>query len=681
MEEYLKRIRHLVAKDNLKEAIQMLQELLNSDEKLDELILQNARLNDLEKTVRLGLINQDDASITKNNIRFGILGIVRALEQELSSPDSLFKQRNLEGLLNRFQSKENRRQIHHGSGDNVAGNKVFNFFLHSKNIQRNVPPQTSDELLSILFERSPRYPTINFSITNTSQYPIQITKINCVKASSIKNKDKGDLLERLTGPRIKLDVDIEKVGVGRGKEIFGGSTISNLAPYESEAFQINFNLKNTSNLIDIEVEYISPLKKSTSIYAYDKLIFVGTAFDDDRNLGSNLTLISRETAKKALFDNSNLKDHLITPISLYARGAAYIFRFESTRNILALFEKYEKGWDLGPILASFSEYSISNELPNSILSYIKEWLRSPHRMNNIIDWDTETFASIIFANITKKYSAKKKIIYSLQILDEIVEFDPKIFDGKEEDDEIFDSTLRLLSTMSRKLLLDYILAFLIENLKEDFIPIVICCLNINEAPKLLNKFLVKLTGVKNDLDYPQNQTVLIFWNEWYLSRGKFESKHFSYCPRLRTVHKILFESISDLDLSRFMQERDDIIRFAVARSGKLTPNIWDKLAQDTNEIIKLNLARNKNTPKSTLRILCYDKNSIVRRWVACHENSNDEIINILISDERSEVRSFLVRNPNIKLENLESMLNVEEDEKVKREIEKKKAFLYKDHED
>lgn len=71
-----KKIRQLIANDELKEAIHLLQELLQNSPKLNEAILQSARLNDVSRQIQLGTIEYDQANLTKNQIRKGILDLL-----------------------------------------------------------------------------------------------------------------------------------------------------------------------------------------------------------------------------------------------------------------------------------------------------------------------------------------------------------------------------------------------------------------------------------------------------------------------------------------------------------------------------------------------------------------------------------------------------------------------------
>jgi len=75
-------IRQLIASDELREAVRLLQELLQNSPKLNEVILQTARLSDIGRQLRLGLVDHDQADQTKNQIRAGILELLDEIEAQ-----------------------------------------------------------------------------------------------------------------------------------------------------------------------------------------------------------------------------------------------------------------------------------------------------------------------------------------------------------------------------------------------------------------------------------------------------------------------------------------------------------------------------------------------------------------------------------------------------------------------
>lgn len=79
-------IRQLIADDALPEALQQLRNLLQNSPQLSEAILQAARLSDVSRQIRLGLINHQEANLTKNQIRAGLLDLLDDIELQDAKP-------------------------------------------------------------------------------------------------------------------------------------------------------------------------------------------------------------------------------------------------------------------------------------------------------------------------------------------------------------------------------------------------------------------------------------------------------------------------------------------------------------------------------------------------------------------------------------------------------------------
>lgn len=81
-------VRQLIAADDLSEALRLLQDLLKNSPKLNEVLLQSARLSDISRQIRLGIVHPDQANLTKDQIRNGLLELLVEIEtQETALPD------------------------------------------------------------------------------------------------------------------------------------------------------------------------------------------------------------------------------------------------------------------------------------------------------------------------------------------------------------------------------------------------------------------------------------------------------------------------------------------------------------------------------------------------------------------------------------------------------------------
>lgn len=79
---FIPHIRNLIAKDDLKTAIQQLSALLKDSPQLDEALQQSARYHHVLKQIRLGVVDDEAANITQNQIRHGLLELLREVEEQ-----------------------------------------------------------------------------------------------------------------------------------------------------------------------------------------------------------------------------------------------------------------------------------------------------------------------------------------------------------------------------------------------------------------------------------------------------------------------------------------------------------------------------------------------------------------------------------------------------------------------
>lgn len=76
----IEKIRDLIANDELKMAFQQIQRLLTKSPKLDAAILQSARYNGIQSQIHSGIVSHENAEVTINQIRSGLLDLLRKIE-------------------------------------------------------------------------------------------------------------------------------------------------------------------------------------------------------------------------------------------------------------------------------------------------------------------------------------------------------------------------------------------------------------------------------------------------------------------------------------------------------------------------------------------------------------------------------------------------------------------------
>lgn len=84
---WLQQARDLIAQDRLDEAIGLLRSLLDNSPRLDEVLHQSGRFTAIHKQIRTGTVSHDDATLEQNQIRAGLLALLREIEtQQTESP-------------------------------------------------------------------------------------------------------------------------------------------------------------------------------------------------------------------------------------------------------------------------------------------------------------------------------------------------------------------------------------------------------------------------------------------------------------------------------------------------------------------------------------------------------------------------------------------------------------------
>ncbi len=138
---FLSNIRDLIARDELAAALSQLRSLLDNSPKLDEALVQSARFQDIRKQIRLGTVSHAEANLTQNQIRGGLLDLLREIEDggiQLSESSKL-SENLLHEEIERAISIINSKNVVVGSTISAGGNVIIGDTTHiseSKNSRR-----------------------------------------------------------------------------------------------------------------------------------------------------------------------------------------------------------------------------------------------------------------------------------------------------------------------------------------------------------------------------------------------------------------------------------------------------------------------------------------------------------------------------------------------------------------
>lgn len=86
-QEFIQDIRNLIAQDELATALQKLRATLKNAPKLNEVLQHSGRFQYIRKQIRLDTVSHAEATLTQNQIRFGLLDLLTEIESEGKQPD------------------------------------------------------------------------------------------------------------------------------------------------------------------------------------------------------------------------------------------------------------------------------------------------------------------------------------------------------------------------------------------------------------------------------------------------------------------------------------------------------------------------------------------------------------------------------------------------------------------
>lgn len=139
-------LRQLIANNQLEEAILQLRTLLENSPQLNEAILQSGRLQDISKQIRLGTISHIDATLTKNQIRAGLLDFIYEIEAMIDAPEAAALRGETEQGMNVVNSKNIavNTKISSGGHTLIGDNNTINQFVQQTN--KKIPRYLSTTL-------------------------------------------------------------------------------------------------------------------------------------------------------------------------------------------------------------------------------------------------------------------------------------------------------------------------------------------------------------------------------------------------------------------------------------------------------------------------------------------------------------------------------------------------------
>jgi hypothetical protein len=504
---------------------------------------------------------------------------------------------------------------------------------------------------TVVFERRHEYPTLKFSIVNNSDKKLQVCSINALKVAF--GIDKHDGIERITGPRTKLALNLTRVA---HKKLFNllGDRITKIEAGDSEAYQLDVALENLVCLIDFEIEYIAGDSTGPTIIRPDYLVIVHSATPDDPG---QFSVLKRQTLFEGLISGKQLKpwsdvgyESCEAHRFLLVRGAATLASVDPLGCWEKLKDKFAGSEYFSFVLASYADGLEQQGItPEIIKTYLAEWISRPNniRQSALTDYETPAITvsrallkSGFLAGINQYDSSFITSEGEMRLFDRLL-FVRELDDGPDDDEVTPQSLLqKTMKDTSLNLTKGDLLARASKGHGRHAVEFLIASIVVQ--PELSHEIHDLLCGVLNQkrklIQYGGDGIADDWWSWWQGNRvTQFIITPWRVCcPRLTRA----FEAYQAKEASEFLNDTDDVVRYAASRREGLSTNDLSILAEDDCPMIRLRVAKHPRASPRLLRKLAEDKNSIVRRWVSANPNVEFDVVMALTEDPIRGVREF-----------------------------------------
>jgi hypothetical protein len=511
--------------------------------------------------------------------------------------------------------------------------------------------------IQVIFEKNPRYPFLNFSVINNGEQPVQIASIRVVKAASLK--DSHEYADYLLGPRTKLEFALKDVSTGEWIQVFGNDMVSNLNPGEAEAFQIRLDCKNTINLLDLEIEYLSPGLEEVGVCIPSDIIVIHSPLttingQHERATGKIKT-IARKRALQAIIDEVELdlwRGEAFAGCQawegLFLKASGYLCRDSLGTGWNTLQQKFEGSIAFGLVLASFAELLNEFNFPHTISEYLFSWIHDPQKimsipvLNDEVDEDVQ--ARIVFEKLVETKQGKSKEQFCLEVLESTLCV-PDILDAS---DKSYNTKAAGMLSLSH--VRGAALRSLIEIHNVGCVEYLVSVLFMWTAEMAhCNEYLSELLHQDTSNVRYQEQHLIEFWQNWWLRQDLWESYASLHwrdnSPRLLNALNAL-NSTEQGVISLLATNEDPVMRVAIARNPAAPASVLQILASDHIARIRSAVAKHPNTPLEVLRILAFDDYSSIRSWVASHPNADADLLALLAKDQSWHTQHAVAQHKN-----------------------------------
>ena len=299
----------------------------------------------------------------------------------------------------------------------------------------------ASSILRVIFESQPVYPNLGFSIINESSFPVQVTSIRVLKAVSLTDDhNMGGLY--FIGPRAELEFSLDLSPAGSTQRVFGDDCVATIDAAGLEAFRLKLMGKDSINLLDLEIEYVSAKTPAPAVILSEEVIVVHSPRCQNANLSEIRTFPRAFVLKalpKSLHDSPPLsystpgkaggfrksRNAGDSPIAcslwseLLYTGVGCFCRDDPDGKWHALQSKLKEDPGYGTALLSFASLAYDGYPPESFLHQANDYLQDPAMLQRTAFDDSVSIdiLRLVAANLNRLCPGEDELTFYLKHLD------------------------------------------------------------------------------------------------------------------------------------------------------------------------------------------------------------------------------------------------------------------------
>jgi hypothetical protein len=468
----------------------------------------------------------------------------------------------------------------------------------------------ASSIVRVIFESQPVYPNLGFSIVNEGSLPIQVTSIRVLKAVSLTDDHNVGMLY-VIAPRAQLEFSLDSIPTGSMQRVFGDDCVGTIEPAGLDAFRLKFLGKDSINLLDLEIEYVSAKTPTSAVLLPEEVIVVHSPRCQNANL-SEIRTFPRTFLLKALPTSLNDSPPLsyFTPgksggfrklgnsgdspiyCSLWSEllytGVGCFCRDDPDGKWHALHAKLKEDPGYGTVLFSFASLAYDGYPPEAFLRQANDYLQDPEMLrrpafNESVSID---ILRLVVANLNRLCSGDDELTFYLKHLDRMLGTGPiRKLDYHRENvisDLVGIAGKRCIEYLIHIMMVDWSLIGYLSHTLRNFIED--------------DHFLKEWDALPNTWEAGAAQRHLELWCRWHSERVDQLRSSLDWrasSPRLvRALEAFVCED--EVETARYARDTDRVVRIALCYRKSLPEATLAILGSDSDERVKAALKERSN---------------------------------------------------------------------------------------